>query len=53
MTLLRRKVFRIGVQSLLLDPVVRRYYMEIRNRTYYSVQPVPTNRVHIWFKALA
>lgn len=52
MTVLAERIFRIGKVRLLIDDIQQQYFAEIQNRTYYSCQPVPYEKVKVWYKIL-
>jgi hypothetical protein len=47
-----RRTHRIGVQSLYYDTITGEYEIEIRNRTYHSVQKITPEKVDIWKRAI-
>ena len=48
--ILARKVERIGVQELFKKD--GKYFVSIKNRTYYSEVEIPEEKVEIWIKLL-
>ncbi len=44
--------FRIGIERLWVDSVTGQHFLEIRNRTYHSVQPIPAGAALRYEKAL-
>jgi len=47
------KVFKIGLQKLLYDERKDLYYIQIRNKTYFSMHLVSKEKVEEWKKELS
>lgn len=48
---LAEKIYPIGVQRLLRED--NDYFLEIKNRSYYSKIPIPFEKVSVWIKELS
>jgi hypothetical protein len=44
--------FRIGIQRLWVDSITGQHFLEIRNRTYHSIVPIPAEVAARYEKAL-
>lgn len=44
--------FRIGIQRLWVDAITGQHFLEIRNRTYHSIVPIPAEAASRYEKAL-
>lgn len=53
LTLVARRTFRIGVQSLYEVEAENRWFVSIKNRTYVSFVEIPAEKVSLWRGLLA
>lgn len=45
----KQQVFRTGLQKLWYDYKEDQWYVSIENRTYTSTQPIPKEKVDVWW----
>ena len=50
---LTSQIFKIGIQTLWHDEETDKYYVSIKNRTYFSRVEIAKNYVPFWLKAFA